>query len=73
MHNAGASSPQEPDRLYDTPSLVEVHRTAPYFHDGRAATLRDIFTVHNEEGRHGSTSELSESELDDLMEYLKSL
>jgi len=29
----------------DTPTLLGVHATAPYFHDGSAATLDDVFTV----------------------------
>ncbi|WP_419194204.1 beta-propeller fold lactonase family protein [Novipirellula herctigrandis] len=73
MHNVGTPSPHEPDGQYDTPSLIELHRTAPYLHDGRAAEIRDVFTVHDEQGDHGSTKELSESELDDLIEYLRSL
>jgi len=29
----------------DTPTLLGVHATAPYFHDGSAATLAEVFTV----------------------------
>jgi YVTN family beta-propeller protein len=34
MHNVGVLSANEPDGRYDTPSLIEAYRTAPYLHDG---------------------------------------
>jgi YVTN family beta-propeller protein len=72
-HNVGITSPNEPNAHYDTPSLVEAYRTAPYFHDGRAATLRGALTGHNTEGLHGNLSRLSQSEIDDLIAYVLSL
>ncbi|MBN2506845.1 MAG: c-type cytochrome [Verrucomicrobia bacterium] len=60
-------------RAFDTPSLVELWRTAPYLHDGSAATVRDVLTVCNAGDRHGKTSHLSGSQLDDLVAYLLSL
>jgi cytochrome c peroxidase len=61
------------DAAFDTPTLVEIWRTAPYLHHGKAATLREVFTTFNKNDRHGKTSRLSESELGALIEYLKSL
>ena len=58
---------------FDTPSLIGVYRSAPYLHDGRAATLRDVLTTHNRDDRHGKTSRLGPGQLDDLIEFLKSL
>lgn len=58
---------------FDTPTLVELWRTAPYLHDGSAADLRSVLTTHNVEDRHGHTSRLAEQELNDLIEYLLSL
>jgi cytochrome c peroxidase len=72
-HNVGINSPNEPNTGYDTPSLVEAYRTAPYFHDGRAATMRDALTRHDTEGRHGNLSKLTPSEIDDLIAYVLSL
>lgn len=60
------------DRFY-TPKLNEVYRTAPYLHDGRAATLEEVFTAFNKEDKHGVTSKLSPEELADLIAYLNSL
>ncbi len=31
---------------FNTPSLLGIGHTAPYFHDGSAATLDDVFTKH---------------------------
>lgn len=58
---------------FDTPSLVEVWRSGPYLHDGRAATIRDVFTQCNPDDQHGNTSKLTPGQLDDLVEYVLSL
>ena len=62
-----------PSEAFDTPSLIECWRTAPYLHDGSAATLRDVLTVANPDNRHGGTRHLTPAELADLTEYLLSL
>jgi CxxC motif-containing protein (DUF1111 family) len=56
---------------FDTPSLRGLHDTAPYFHDGSAATLQDV--VSGATGQHGNTSALTASEKDDLVEFLRSI
>jgi len=58
---------------FDTPTLVEIWRTGPYLHDGSALTVRDVVTKHNPKDKHGKTSDLSSSEIDELCEYLLSL
>lgn len=63
----------KPSDEFDTPSLVELWRTAPYLHDGSAATVRDVLTKHNPDDRHGRTSKLSRRQIDDLCAYLLSL
>lgn len=57
----------------DTPSLRAVRVRSPFLHDGRAATLRDVLTAANPGDRHGTTSHLSESDLDALVTYLETL
>ena len=57
----------------ETPTLRAVRARAPYLHDGRAATLRDVLTVQNPTDSHGRASTLAPSELDDLVSYLESL
>lgn len=58
---------------FDTPTLIELWRTAPYLHDGSLATLRDLLTLANPNDRHGKTSHLSADQIRDLCEYLLSL
>jgi len=73
MHNVGVLSGNEPDGRYDTPSLIEAYRTAPYLHDGRALTLKDVLTVDNIKRSHGETDGLTDQEIDELVAYLLSL
>jgi YVTN family beta-propeller protein len=55
---------------FDTPTLVEVWRTAPYLHDGRATTMREVLTIHNPNDRHGRTSKLTDEQIADLAEFV---
>lgn len=73
LHDVGTKGELDTDGEFDTPSLVELWRTAPYLHDGRASTVLDVITVHNEGNRRGNTSALSEPELADLAAFLLSL
>jgi len=55
---------------WDTPTLREVWRTAPYLFDGRAATMEEVFTVH----KHGlEGKDISAEEISQLVEYVNSL
>ncbi len=65
--------PGRTSEAFDTPALVELWRTAPYLHDGRAATLKEVLTTCNPDDRHGQTSNLTETEIDDLTAFLLSL
>ena len=58
---------------FDTPSLVEVWRSGPYLHDGRATTLREVITTFNKEDRHGNTSHLKPEQIEELVEFVLSL
>jgi YVTN family beta-propeller protein len=58
---------------FDTPTLVELWRTAPYLHDGSAATVRDVLLESNSGDQHGKTSRLTADQINDLLEYLLSL
>lgn len=59
-------------RLFDTPSLKGLARSAPYMHDGKAATLIDRLQLGG--NVHGRLDLLTtEQEKLDLVEYLKTL
>ena len=59
--------------LFDTPHLNNIYASAPYLHDGRAATLEEIWTIYGEDNKHGFVNDLTKMQLNDLMDYLKSL
>jgi len=71
IHRMGTPPSRYFDNLFDTPTLVEVWRTAPYLHEGQYATVRDLLI----DGRHGLRPEfeLTEAEIEDLVEYVLSL
>jgi hypothetical protein len=59
------------------PTLIGVAARAPFMHDGCAQTLHDRFdptkSSCNGGDLHGKTSQLSASEIDDLVAYLETL
>ena len=59
--------------LFDVPQLSNIALTAPYLHDGSAKSLEEIWTVFNPKDTHGLTNDLQKDELNDLIEYLKTL
>jgi hypothetical protein len=67
MHRIGEDV--EFDAGWDTPTLREVWRTAPYLFDGRAATMEEVFTVH----KHGIEGKISKKDAEALAEYVNSL
>ena len=72
-YDVGTGSADEPDVLYDTPSLVEAYRTAPYYHDGRAVTIKEALTKHDPKHQHGNLKDLTPQEVEDLIAYVLSL
>jgi cytochrome c peroxidase len=58
-------------RGFDTPSLRAVARSAPYFHDGRYATLEELLS--GSDGAMGHTSQLEPQDRAALIAYLESL
>jgi len=73
MHDVDTRGKYEYKDNYDTPTLIEVWRTAPYLHDGRYTTIRELIV----EGKHGLSStrfeSLSKQDIDDLVEFVLSL
>ncbi len=54
----------------NTPTLNWLWMSAPYFHDGRAQTLRDVFTLPSS---HQLVTQLTPAEIDALTAYLLTL
>lgn len=57
----------------DTPTLRYMKSSAPYLHDGSAATLRDVLITANRGDRHGVTSHLTPQEIEDLILFMRVL
>ena len=72
-YDVGTGEGLDKGKPFDTPTLVEVWRTAPYLHDGRATTMNEVLLKFNPGDRHGRTSNLTPKELDDLVDYVLSL
>jgi cytochrome c peroxidase len=70
-HDIGSRTLTDGEASFDTPSLRFVSGTAPYFHDGRYASLRELLVATD--GMMGKTSQLSPQDLDALEAYLKTL
>lgn len=66
-------APTDDSILLDTPHLNNIYASPPYLHDGRAATLEEIWTLYGNSDKHGRVGDLTKTELNDLIEYLKSL
>jgi YVTN family beta-propeller protein len=68
---SGKSNDRSP--LIDVPQLVDIAYSAPYLHDGSARSMEEIWTVFNPKDTHGVTNDLAKDELNDLIEYLRTL
>ncbi|HEX8712053.1 MAG TPA: beta-propeller fold lactonase family protein, partial [Terracidiphilus sp.] len=61
--DVGTKGAYDESGLLDTPQLVNVALTGPFLHDGRAATLEEIWTLYNLHDQHGRTNDLTKDEL----------
>jgi len=73
MHDVNSRGKYDRRNDFDTPTLIEAWRTAPYLHDGSQTTMKDLIG----KGKHGSTAGdvegLTEKEVADLAEFVLSL
>ncbi len=72
IYDVGTRNSNDSSGKFVTPMLVELWRSAPYLHDGSAATMQEVLTTRNPGDRHGVTSRLTKEQIDDLAEYLLS-
>jgi DNA-binding beta-propeller fold protein YncE/mono/diheme cytochrome c family protein len=71
-YDLGLGVGNEEKREFDTSTLAEVWRTAPYLYDGRALTMEELLTTCNPKDSHGATKALSAEEIKSLAEYVLS-
>lgn len=73
LHRVGSQDPNDFYDKFDTPTLVEVWRTAPYLNTGAHTTIRELLEVGKHGVKDGQFDALSKEEQDDLIEYVLSL
>jgi len=73
LADVGSGKPTDRSPMIDVPHLTNVVYSPPYLHDGSARSLEEIWTVFNPKDTHGVTNDLTKDELNDLIEYLRTL
>ncbi|RJP28502.1 MAG: DUF1513 domain-containing protein [Candidatus Omnitrophota bacterium] len=73
VFNVGSASWLDTNEDFDVPQLNNIYESAPFLHDGRADTLEEIWTRFNPHDTHGVTNDMTKDELNDLVEYIKTL
>jgi len=71
-HDVGSKSPCDHRKNFDTPTMIEVWRTGPYFHDGRYTTLRELISKCKGD-KEPDDLNLNERQVNDLAEFVLSL
>jgi cytochrome c peroxidase len=73
LHDVGTRQPDDRQGRFDTPHLNNIYDSAPYLHSGMADTLEEIWTRYNPYDEHGVSNDMTKDQLNDLVEYLKTL
>jgi len=73
LRDVGTLAASDDSIRFDTPHLNNIYASPPYLHDGRAATLEEIWTKYSPNDSHGVANDLSKIELNEMIEYLKTL
>jgi YVTN family beta-propeller protein len=73
VHDVGTQSNTDNSGEFDTPQLGDIYDTAPFLHDGRCYSLEEIWTVFNPGDTHGATNDMAKENLNELIEYIKTL
>jgi YVTN family beta-propeller protein len=71
--NVDTKMPLDRESEFDVPHLNNIYDSAPYLHNGIADTLEEIWTRYNPDDRHGVTNDMTKDQLNDLIEYIKTL
>ncbi|MGB2984638.1 MAG: multiheme c-type cytochrome, partial [Phycisphaerae bacterium] len=58
---------------FDVPHLNNIYDSAPYLHNGISETLEEIWTKFNPYDQHGISNDMTKDQLNDLIEFLKTL
>jgi len=72
-HKVGEKLWLDRESEFDTPHLSNIYDSAPYLHNGIAQTLEEMWTRYNPDDEHGVTNDMTKDQLNDLIEYIKTL
>lgn len=70
-HNVGTGNDIEARLSFDTPSLLSIAGSAPYYHDGRYKTLDDLLAKADD--KMGHAKHLNAKEREAMVAYMESL
>jgi hypothetical protein len=73
LHDVGTRMEFDLNDKFDAPHLNNIYDSAPYLHNGISPTLEEIWTRFNPEDKHGVTNDMTKDQLNDLIEYIKTL
>ena len=73
VHEVGTGSRGDRYRGYNTPSLKGVHRKVRLLHDGRGQSLEELLREHHRPEDVTGQGPLTEQQLQDLIDYLRTL
>ncbi|MBR5760242.1 MAG: hypothetical protein IKX88_16765, partial [Thermoguttaceae bacterium] len=73
LHRTGSQDVNDQVEKFDTPTLIEVWRTAPYMNNGEYPTIRDVLEKARHGVKDGRYDALTAREQDDLIEFVLSL
>jgi cytochrome c peroxidase len=73
IHDIGLGSPRDRYKGFNTPSLRNVYQRVKLLHDGRAESLQDVLMGPHSPDKVSGQAPLSQAEISNLVEYLKSL
>lgn len=71
--DVGTANKYDTSGLFDVPQLDRIYERPPYLHSGEALSLEEIWTTYNTRDKHSVTSNMSKEDLNDLVEFLKTL
>jgi cytochrome c peroxidase len=71
--NVGTQMRLDRQGVFDVPHLNNIYDSAPFLHNGAADTLEEIWTRQNPYDTHGVTNDMTKDQLNDLIEFLKTL
>jgi len=71
-YDVGSRGPEDYRDAFDTPTMIEAWRTAPYMHDGRYTNIREVIAERQHGARHGRVADLTAQQIKDLAEFVLS-